>query len=100
MQIHLFYTREMARVYASLPHSGAKPQGNNQILFTDEAIREHRKSERAFLMRLADEDINQYHTLKKTSLVDFIAKFSNFTDIINANQRVAREHKKRAKRGR
>jgi len=100
MQVHLFYTREMGRIYAALPAGGGKPQGNNPILFTDEAIREHRKSERKFLMRLVDGDINEYHVLKKTSLVDFIAKFSNFTDIINANQKVAQEHKKRAKRGR
>jgi hypothetical protein len=51
-------------------------------------------------MALADGDIEQYNLLKNCSLVDFVAKFSKFTDTIKAHERIAQERKKRANRGR
>lgn len=51
-------------------------------------------------MTLADGDVNEYMLLKSLSLVDFNAKYAKFTDEIKRQQRIAQEHKKRAKRGR
>lgn len=51
-------------------------------------------------MMLAGRDVNQYKLLNNLSLIDFNTLFSNFTDEIKRQQRIAQEHKKRAKRGR
>lgn len=51
-------------------------------------------------MTLANRDVNQYKLLNNLSLTDFHTLFSNFTDEIKRQQRIAQEHKKRANRGR